>query len=262
MKKMFSKVGLLMLSAVMVGMLGVSYAGYTDILTVEGEVSTGSMGFEFMDTRKDRDFLIGLETDSGKFRKLDANIDFDGKSLSITDIGPIDFSLFESGNAKIFIRYSIAAADGRSVQRAATIKENDSRSSLGEIPLELISKTPEWSISGKSEDESYGCGSENEAIDAVPQVVYDLLPDTLGQFRATHTLLPNKKGDRMEGVITLDPADSQEILSARKVELSEFDLPDEVLKEMVGIDQLELSIQGCYGFEIPLVLDQFNAGGE
>jgi len=256
MRKMFSKVGLLMLSAVMVGMLGVSYAGYTDILTVEGEVSTGSMGFKFVDTRKDRDFLIGLETDSGKFRKLDANIDFDGKSLSITDIGPIDFSLFENRSAKILIIYSIAAADGQSVQRAAKITEKDKRSFLGEIPFKLMSKTPEWSISGISEDGSYGCGSENEAI------VYDLLPDTLGQFRATHTLLPNKKGDRMEGTITLEPADSQEILSARKVELSEFDLPEEVLKEMVGIDQLELSIQGCYGFEIPLVLDQFNAGGE
>ena len=262
MKKIFSKVGLLLLSATMVGMLGVSYAGYTDILIAEGELSTGSMGFEFVDAKKDRAFQIGLENNKGKFQELDANIDFDGKSLTITDIDPIDIAVLEDGKSKLLIHYSIKAEDEQSILRAAMIAEKDKRSSLGEIPFELISKTPQWSIAGKSKGEFHSWGSENEAIETVPQVVYDLLPEALGSFHATHILSVDKKGDRMQGIIALELKDSPEILSIEKVKLSEFDLPEEVLREMVEVKKLELSMQGCYGFKIPLSLDQFNAGGE
>ena len=262
MKKIFSKVGLLLLSATMVGMLGVSYAGYTDILIAEGELSTGSMSFEFVDAKKDQDFLIGLENNKDKFQELDANIDFDGKSLIITDIDPIDIAVLEDGKSKLLIHYSIKAEDEQSILRAAMIAEKDKRSSLGEIPFELISKTPQWSIAGKSKGEFHSWGSENEAIETVPQVVYDLLPEALGSFHATHILSVDKKGDRMQGIIALELKDSPEILSIEKVKLSEFDLPEEVLREMVEVKKLELSMQGCYGFEIPLSLDQFNAGGE
>ncbi len=260
MKKIFSKVGLLLCSAAMVGALGVSYAGYTDLLIADAELSTGSMGFEFLDTNKDQDFVIGLLDNSqkGEFIELDANINFDGKSITIAGMDPVDISMLDDGITKLVIHYFIKASEGQSIKKAAAIDKKDKRSSLGEIPFELLSATPQWNIEG----EFTSGGSGEKSLGTVPEVIYELLPETLGSFKATHLLAGDEKGDFMQGTILLEPTKNSEILSAKKVALSDFDLPEDLVKEMAAEKNLELSVIGHYGFEIPLVLDQFNAGRE
>lgn len=259
MKKIFSRAGLLFLAAATMGMLGVSYAGYTDSLKVDTELSAGSMSFEFMDSGKDRDFIIGIqESGKEKVTKLDAKINYDGKTLTITDMDPIDMSFLKNGKLQILIRYIVEVTEEESVLRAASIIEKDQRSYLGEIPFQLISSTPLWSIEGKSA--SWGLGDGD--LGGVPQVIYELLPQTLANFRASHTLWFNEKKDRMEGTILLEQIDIPKLLSIKKVELSAFGLPDDILKEMAAEKKLNLTMVGSYGFEIPLVLDQFNAEGE
>ena len=62
----------------------------------------------------------------------------------------------------------------------------------------------------------------------------------------------------MQGTIVLEQTEPCTLLPEGHLSLSDFDLPEEMYDEIGDETNLRLSLQGCYGFEIPLVLDQFN----
>lgn len=62
----------------------------------------------------------------------------------------------------------------------------------------------------------------------------------------------------MQGSIVLEQIEPCKFLSEGSILLSDFDLPEEINEEIGAEGNLKLSMQGCYGFEIPLILDQFN----
>ncbi|MGI6733055.1 MAG: hypothetical protein ACOX4J_02595 [Anaerovoracaceae bacterium] len=255
MEKIFNRAGLFFLAAAVVGMLGVSYAAYTNILTVETDIATGSMRFEFTDIEEEG-AIVGVRDKNGNIRKLDANIEYDGKSLRITDMEAIPMSMLEDGDMELHILYAVKATEGQSILRAAELCEKDeARSIIGKIPFKLTTGTPQWSIEGDSKS----LGSGTEGLDGIPKIVYDLLPDDLGDFRVHHTLAINESKNRMEGTIVLEQMEPCKLLADGSLSLSDFDLPEEIYEEIGAESNLRLSLQGCYGFEIPLVLDQFNA---
>ena len=157
MKKIFNKVGLLLIAVVAVGMQGLSYAAYTDFLTVETDLTTGSMDFDFHDIEGEG-AIIGIMGKNGKIKKLDADIEYDGKTLRITDMEAIPMSMLEDGDMELHIRYAMKATEDQSILRAATIDERDQvRSFIGVIPFNLTTRTPKWSIEGDSI--SFGSGT-------------------------------------------------------------------------------------------------------
>ena len=134
MKKIFNKVGLLLIAVVAVGMLGICYAAYTDFLTVETDLTTGSMDFDFHDIECEG-AIIGIMCKNGKIKKLDADIEYDGKPLRITDMEAIPMSMIEDGDMELHIRYAMKATEDQRIMRAATIDERDQeRNIIGVIP--------------------------------------------------------------------------------------------------------------------------------
>ena len=256
MKKIFNRVGLLLLAVVAVGMLGVSYAAYTDFLTVETDLTTGSMDFEFHDIGGEGGAIIGIMGKNGRIKKLDADIEYDGKTLRITDMEAIPMSMLEDGDMELHIRYAMKAAEDQSILRAATIDERDQvRSIIGVIPFKLTTRTPKWSIEG----DSISFGSGTRGLGRIPEIIYDSLLEDLGDFRVHHTLMINERKNLMQGTIVLEQTEPCTLLPEGPLLLSDFDLPEEMYDEIGDETNLRLSLQGCYGFEIPLVLEQFNA---
>ena len=259
MHNFFNKTGLVLLSVALLGLLGTSYAGYTGELSADTELSTGSMDFEFIDMEVNEDFLICIQKgENGNIQDICADIDYDGKFLRVTDMGPIDMSWLEDGDLRIIIRYGIKASNEHSIMKAAaTGKNEDAARYIGSIPLDRISRTPRWYIENGQDI----WGSGDDEIDSVPQIVYSLLPETLGDFEIYQVLTAKAEDDGMQGIIILVQTEVPVIIPEGQVTLSQFYLPEELLQEISASKDLVLSVHGCYGFEIPINLDQFNAGG-
>ena len=245
------------------GLLGISYAAYTDILIADFSFGTSNMSFVF-DKDNRQEVTVQMQNGTGDsligdhLRDLGGNAVYEDKKLTITDIGPIDIRELQDGNAIITITYAIKTEDKeQSAVRAAAIeKKKDPGYDLGTVEFELMSHTPVWSINHA--DQAWGNASGN--IRSVPDIIYDFLPDSLGSFQVYHTLLPHSEDGVMIGTLKLEQLDTPKLPDKMEIGLSSLGLPAEICDEIkIGSPDSKLEIEGTYGFTIPLDLDQFNA---
>lgn len=251
MKRLFNRSGLIVLMTVMVASLGVSYAGYTAILESKIDLSTGSMDFQFCDS----DELYSIQIQNGRRgepMELDADINYDGKTLKISTIEAIDVSLLREGNLRFIIRYGIKPSGDSSILRSA-IHGKDCGCEY--ISLTRSTRTAQWVIRGCEDD----LGCDGKAAGTVSGEIDKLLPDSLGDFQIVESYIIDGNEEYLEGVITLEQIDVPDWISSAPVLLSQLGLSEKTMDEIVDEDNLTISLSGFYHFEIPLDLDQFNA---
>jgi hypothetical protein len=255
MRKIFSKTGLLVLMVAIVVLLGASYAGYTRVLETQLDLSSGGMDFHFDGSRED--FSISIQKDGSKeLWDLNANIDYDGKTLKISDMKPIDMSYLKDGDLRFIIQYGIKASNSSSLAKAAIPQTIKDKNEFEYVSFEKTTKTPQWTIKTSSGDWSTG----GFAVGSASEAICGRLPDSLGDFKLIKTLAVDENEKIMHGVIILEQAEIPSWFSSRPINLSSLCLPEEVLESIGEESDLVLSIEGAYGFEIPLAIDQFNVG--
>lgn len=214
------------------------------------ELSSGNMDFEFSDVPDVYSIRI-QNGDEGNLKNLDANVTYDGKMLKITDIDSVDVSWFEAGDLRFIIKYGIQPTDGSSLLKATVTKETTEEEI---VTLQRAGKTPQWVIRGETDN----WGSDCKAAGVASSTIYDYLPDNLGEFKVLKSLKIVEDRAIMEGTIILEQTERPDWISTRPIPLSCLELPTEIIDEMLGEENLILSLFGVYDFEIPLALDQFN----
>lgn len=255
MEKIFSKIGLLFISALAVVMLGVSYGGYTGFLTTDIKTATGNMDFLFSEEGGEEFALTIQNSEMEEPSELDANFLYDGKTLRITDIGPIDINMLSGGDLRIDILFLINASEDSTIKKAIISDKSDNNQTNQEpVVFDRMSKTPKWTIKCGS----YIWGSENSEAGGVPEIVYRLLPDEIGDFYMTQSLITDENEGQIRGVLTLEQAGTGQSFPIEPVLLSSFELPSEIGEEMMAGEECELIMQAKYALEIPIDLDQFN----
>jgi hypothetical protein len=234
---------------------GIGYAFHTNKLTGEFHISTGNMNFVF-DNKED--VMVWIQGSGDKNPKdLDAKVSYKDKKLLITDIGPVDLEDFTDGDAVITIKYAIKAKEKKKGMRLPAEIEGrrDSGYDLGIIELELLSHTPVWRL----ENDGGSWGTKSSGIKGTPDIIYDFLPDDLGDFHVYNQLKPHNEKEVMVGTLTLQQESVPDLPDFTEIGLSSLDLPDKVIKEIKdGSEDSLLEIKGSYGFAVPLNLDQFN----
>ncbi|MEL7656700.1 MAG: hypothetical protein AAGU75_12420, partial [Bacillota bacterium] len=160
------------------------------------------------------------------------------------------------GDAVITIKYGIKVEDDeQGIRRPAFIESvKDNGYDLGEIEFELLSHTPIWKLA--SGEQSWGTSSGETGT---PEIVYGLLPDTLGTFHGYNTLILDEEKGVMTGTVILKQVSCLNAFDVQEIGLSSLNLPDEIISEIKNNpSESILQVKGNYGFEIPLNLDQFN----
>lgn len=251
MNKIFSKMGFVLLSFMLLAMLGISYGAYTGALYINTSLSSGSMDMKF----SEKDDQFSLEIQIGKNDKpieLRANKSYDGKTLKISEMDPIDMSLLENGDLRFIIRYGIKPSDSSSILKASMKKPRRNKEQEY-VTFERTTASPQIIIKDNSEelDSKITAG-------VASQIIYDYLPDNLGDFYVTKNLLIDEKENIMQGVIILEQKEALSWPFENHIKLSNLDIQADELALLEKQDNLTLLLKGCYGFEIPLVLDQFN----
>lgn len=250
MKKLFSRSGLIVLMIVIVGSLGVSYAGYTAMLETKVDLTTGSMDFEFCDS----DELFSIQIQNGKDEKpvkLKADISYGDKTLMISNIQAIDVSLLEGGNLRFIIQYGLKPTDDSSILKAIIREEIGG---YEDVSLMRNNTTGQWVIRGGPDDQGY----KGKAAGTVPEGIDKLIPDSLGDFHVTESFIVAKNEEYMEGTIILDQAEVPDWILSGPIPLSQLGLSDQTIEEIIHEEDLSISLYGFYSFEIPLDLNQFN----
>lgn len=248
----FSKIGLVLSAVLTVVLLGASYAGYTSTLAANISIGTGNMDFEFFG--ENEDFSIAIQKgENNSIKPINANINFDGKELAITDMDPINMEFLKDGNLRIIIQYSVCAADNSSIKKAAYV--NSGKTTKAQfINIQRSSRTLKWRVESGSGNWAFGDSDYGD----VPEIIYQLMPETLGTFQVEQIFAERKDRDKIHGRITLVQNEIPDLLSVESITLGSLALPREVAAELMGKGDLQLIMEGCYDFTIPLILDQFN----
>ncbi|MDD2190182.1 MAG: hypothetical protein PHV71_06705 [Eubacteriales bacterium] len=247
----------LILIVAVLSFMGISYAAYTNVLMADFNLSTSNMSFIF-DKDDSREVTVHLENEAGEpIKDLGGRSVYEDKKLTIRDIGPIDISDLQDGNAIITIKYAIKTEEKEhGIKRPAAIEtKKDSGYDLGIVEFELMSDTPVWSINNGVRN----WGNSSRGISRTPDIIYDYLPDSLAEFHVYHTLLPHREDGVMMGTLKLEQVDSPNLPKKMEIGLSSLDFPQEICNEIKrGSSDSILEIEGTYGFSIPLDLNQFN----
>jgi len=250
MKRLLNKSGLIVLMVAIVASLGVSYAGYTAVLETKADLTTGNMDFQFCDSGE----LHSIEMQSGQggsSKELDADFGYDGKNLKISNIEAIDMSLLKKGNLRFIIKYGIKPSDDSSILNAVIKSKNDD---CEYVSMMRNNTTTQWIIRGETDDLGY----DGKAAGTIPSEIDSLMPDNLGDFQVIESYLIARNKEYLEGTIILEQTDAPDWISSAPIHLSQLNLSEESIEEIIDKDDLTISIYGFYSFEIPLDLNQFN----
>lgn len=238
--------------AVIFAFAGVSYAAHTNILYGDFSIGTSSMSFIF---DNDEDVTVQIRNgEEGQWKDLECKASYDDKKLLIKDIGPIDFDYFADGDANILIQYAVKAEDEENgiILPAEVDKKSKNGYDLGTINLELLTNTPVWSL----ENGEKSWGTKSDGINGTPGIIYDFLPESLGEFHVYNELEPELTNGYMTGSLLLKQESQLKLPGDNEIGLSSLCLSGEVTNEIQNDSRLE--IRGTYGFAIPLGLEQFN----
>jgi hypothetical protein len=254
-KQLIRTVQFFIIIGVITGLLGVTYAAYSNILATDFNLDTSSLSFVF---DCDNKAVVHMENYSeGIVQELKGEVDYQDKKLIITGIGPIDMQEFATGDINITIDYAIKAEDiENSLKRPAEVdKKSEVGYDLGTVDFELLSHTPVWNL----ENGSKIWGTESAGIEKTPDIIYQYLPDDLGTFHVYNTLIPGDEDGVMTGTLLLKQESVPALPSLDEIGLSSLSLPEGVCNEIKsGSPVSSLEIKGSYGFVIPLNLEQFN----
>ncbi|GAB1475410.1 hypothetical protein MASR2M70_02420 [Bacillota bacterium] len=255
MESIFSKMGLLFLSVVMLVMLGASYGSYTGILDVDITESTGSMDFLFAQGHSHEFSMTIQNGQMDEAEEIPAHFVYDDKTLKITDIGPINLNILREGDLRFNIRYSLKASEASSIKKAViSARSGNKKNEQKNLSFIRMSRTPEWTvICGNNM-----WGSAKAEAGGVPEIVYRLLPDTIGDFAMEQVLTIDEDEELLKGVIVLEQTGCKMAFPAEPVLLSSFELPEEIEQDMMEGEECQLIIKAAYSLEIPVDLDQFN----
>lgn len=253
---------LFIMAALFVGVLGISYGGFSDTLVQTYNIYTGKMDFAFADpvniSTPEETFTISMQSgECGEAVELDADISYKDKQLFITNIDTINASEFIKGNTIFKINYAIIAADDKQgIRQVAAIEgEDDAGYNLGIIDFELQSKTPVWCVeSGENH-----WGTDTDFPGGTPDVVYQLLPDTLARFDAFHTVQPADQNGIICGTIILKQIGNLNFPEPPEIGLSSLEFDDEINMKIANSPIYGyLEIEAVYGFIISINFDQYN----
>ena len=238
-------------------LLGVSYAAHTSMLTGNFDIGTSNMNFIFNNDDDSKAKVTIQQGSDGEERELSGNLSYDNKRLTIADIGPIDMDFLSQGNAVLTIQYAIKTGleerDGLK-HPAEVSQKTDNGYDLGTVDFIKTSQTPIWDLNiGHMQ---WGTASQN--CDSTPDIIYDILPDSLGTFHAYNTMIPDLNDGITRGELILKQETGPD-LSGSEIGLSSLDLPSGIAeKAEKGNGSITLQIEGTYGFVVPLDLEQFN----
>lgn len=233
--------------------LGVSYGAYTDNLDIKSVLMGGSMDYNFAGSKDE--FSIEMQ-EGNKIGLVDLNgvMDYDGKTLRITDMDPIDMAMLEGGNIKFIIKYAIKA-QGEGGIRASVDRRIKTTDKQETVKFKLGSKTPYLTISDK---DGAGIVEYIPLSDLSLSTANNLLPESLGDFSVSKFLVLNSEGDFLKGLIVLEQTGPYTKGLPDSVPLSSLNLPEEMVENLLSKEDFDITLSGSYTFEIPLDLDQFN----
>ena len=100
-----------------------------------------------------------------------------------------------------------------------------------------MSDTPVWLL--KNEGKTWG--SRTKKIKKTPDIIYDLLPDNLGEFQVYLTLVPDEKDDTMLGSLVLKQIQAPDLPEELETGLSSLNLPDKIIKDLKGSSKAYLN---------------------
>lgn len=211
----YSSVRIIYLCIIIIGLLGVSYAGWTDIGKMLASITTGFLDYDFQESgnslvliRNESTIPIpaSITVDRGKYLRID-----------ILDAGPI---MNMTGSDKLRIYYALKNGENGNVPLKAKEEE------LGIISIELKRDTVRWDLSG----------GDYNASDYL-----NLLPENLGVFKAYHSF--NGTG----GMIDFTPV----YLPAKPIDSITYDYSEAVTaKNDESAPDPELDIQDqAYAFD-------------
>jgi hypothetical protein len=233
--------------------LGVSYGAYTNNLDLKGVLTGGSMNYNF-DGPGDE---FSVEMQNGNeigLVNLNGVMNYDGKTLRITDMDPIDMAMLEGGNIKFIIKYAIKAQGEGSI-RASVDRGIKTSNELEAVKFKLGSKTPYLIINNNDgEGEMEYIPLSDLSISAIDE----FLPESLGSFSVSKFLVLNSDGDFLKGLIVLEQTEPYIKGLPHSVSLSSLNLPEEMVENLLSRGDFAITLSGSYTFEIPLDLDQFN----
>ena len=236
-------------------LMGTGYAAYSNILVHQFSLGTGTMGFEFDDCENGRAVTVEFQKSDQNPVELKAEATYDGKKLTISELGPLNLQDLSDGDTAIFLCYRIKAEDEDHGLKQTAMMEGDDGNGLylGEIDLQRNNQTPVWSL--QNVDQFWG--TAEGSMKASPIAVYDFLPDRLCRFKAYQVMEPAEEEGVMNGTIVLKQSSLPDVPDS--VPLSSFALPESILKEMKkGPAEMTLVVNASYKFSIPIRLEQFN----
>lgn len=248
MRKSHNIVGLIILIVTIVSLLGVSYAGYTNRLTQDYNLSTSSFNNIFKDN--DNESVTARLVTEGNSKELEVNPSYDNdkKRLNIIVNSPIDISDFDN-DSSVIISYSLKPDNDSGLKQVATVNNHV----LGAVDFTLKTATPVCSIVNKSKGKNriYYTGN-------IPEAIYDYLPNVLASFNAYHTILSADENGVMNGTITLEQVGDNNF-NIQNINLSSLELDDSVNEKITKSNSSAyIEVEASYGFSIPIDLDQFN----
>ena len=187
-----TRVSIIYISIIIIGLLGVSFAGWTDINKIVASISTGYMDYDFQESGNSLTLIRGSSS-----YDINANICVEnGKYLKIYIIDPKPIINMKQGD-KLRIEYKLKEGEEGNVPLKA--KKED----LGLISIALKPETICWSCNGLMLTESDYA---------------NLVPDNLGVFKAYHYF------DGLGGVIEM----ISESFPTKPVDSLTFDYSGEV----------------------------------
>lgn len=249
MARVFNKAGLLFFMVTLIVVLGAGYAGYMAVLKTHTSLSSGDMDFKFDDSNEG--FSISVQKGrNGEIRKIGAIAEYDGKTLTIKDMDPIDTTYLDNVDLRFIIRYRIKPSENSSLMKAAEITEikNDEEEY---VKLRRTGKTIQWvGRMDRSPEEKIGGVTSN--------YIQNLMPDSLGDFRVTKKLEADDNEKMMQGTILLEQVGVSDGTWPKSIDISSLGASVNDLEIGMEAGTNEITLRGFYGFEIPFVLDQFN----
>lgn len=238
------------------GMMGTSYAAYSNTLFGDYHFESSLLNFIFDDSDNGRSVSVEYQIgEKGPLQELDSSANYDGKQLTISDIGPLDAEMLADGNLTLFIHYTIRTEqEDQGIQQAKTVYEEEEPGYyIGEVDFQRNTDTPIWEL--ENDGQCWGTGS----VGGTPAVLYGFLPERLCQFDAYNQIEKTDRDGLMNGTIILKQKTVPHLSQWSEINLSSLELDPDVVEQIkCGSLKSSLTIEGSYGFQIPVDLDQFN----
>lgn len=272
-----------------IGLMGVSYAGWTQVLNITQRISTGEMDFVFLEKGCGVDsFNVRLakinkkgELEKEKKPLEGVTLNYEDEDKKLNFVVKDAINLNGNGNDKktklICIEYQITPRIGTDILKVAPIKnEEDDRGVLLKEPVVCTLTTQSLWINER--EISLPTDWDALANEPLEFNAYNKMEIIDGEMKGTLTLERKKPGQ-----LKTNSEEKEEEMAI--YDINYLDIPEEIrtdllglvleesgmaqevavlqteeLQETLDIEGVEAKVKRTYSFTIPLAFDQFNAG--